>query len=109
MSTRKIEIKRRQLVVCVFAAVYLFLVSGRLSPSRENSDEAAHFRAKMQIRVSERVASLRDDDAGTRLLPAAQLQESLQWPATVRQTKPVPLTSPSRRYTHQSEISINGP
>ena len=58
MSTRKIEIKRRQLVVCVFAAVYLFLVSGRLSPSRENSDEAAHFRAKMQIRVSERVASL---------------------------------------------------
>lgn len=109
MSNRKIEIKRRQLIVCFFAAAYLFLVSGRLSACPDETEEAAHFRAKMQIRVMERVASQRDDETGMRFIVCASLGESTQWPAVSRQSEPVPLTSSLRRYICQSEISINGP
>jgi hypothetical protein len=109
MSTRKIEIKRRQMVACFFAAFYLLLVSDRLSAGPAESDEAAHFRAKMQIRVLERVANMRDDDTGVRLWLIAELDESSQRSPETSQPDLTPRTTSVTRYPYQFQININGP
>ena len=108
MRTGKFQIKR-QLIAYAFAIFYLFLVSGRLAASPAESDEAAHFRAKMQVRVLERIASFRDDGSDIRVWFPAIAHVSMQWADILNWVAPTPIILSLSRFPFQFEININGP
>lgn len=108
MRTGNFQIKR-QLIAYAFATFYLFLVSGRLAATAAESEEAAHFRAKIQLRALERIATFGDDNSDIRNWVPALADLSMQWAGISTSVASTPVSLWLSRTPFQFQININGP